>query len=402
MPAFFGTRIVRAAFLLAILGWGIGFYGPPVFLHAVIARTGWPLEWVSAAVTLHFISGVLVVANLPRLYRRLGLPVVTTGGAVLLAAGVTGWALAAAPWQLALAAMLSGVGWVTMGAAAINAIVTPWFRRKRPAALSTAYNGASIGGVILSPLWVLAIDRLGFTGAAIAICGTAVVLTGWLSVSVFAKTPESLGQHPDGDAAPLAETEPVQVVGVHLRLRRDARFLTLAAGMALGLFAQIGMVAHLFTVLAPRIGGQEAGLAMGLATAAAIGGRMVAVRILGLGISRRSLAAGSYAVQAAGVLLFLAAGESVALTLSAILLFGSGIGNATSLPPLIAQAEFSPATVQRVVPLIVAIGQASYAFAPAAYGLVRTSFFGDPGFFVAVALVQLLALLCFLIGRRAA
>ena len=44
-----------------------------------------------------------------------------------------------------------------MGAAAINAIVSPWFVRTRPAALSMAYNGASIGGVIFSPLWVAAI-----------------------------------------------------------------------------------------------------------------------------------------------------------------------------------------------------------------------------------------------------
>jgi len=29
---FYGWRVVAAAFVLAIFGWGIGFYGPPVFL----------------------------------------------------------------------------------------------------------------------------------------------------------------------------------------------------------------------------------------------------------------------------------------------------------------------------------------------------------------------------------
>ena len=33
----------------------------------------------------------------------------------------------------------------------LNAIVSPWFVRKRPAALGLAYNGGSIGGVIFSP-----------------------------------------------------------------------------------------------------------------------------------------------------------------------------------------------------------------------------------------------------------
>ena len=47
-------------------------------------------------------------------------------------------------------------------------------------------------------------------------------------------------------------------------LWRDRRFLTLAAGMALGLFAQIGLTAHLFSLLVPALGAQQAGLAMGL------------------------------------------------------------------------------------------------------------------------------------------
>ena len=58
--------------------------------------------------------------------------------------------------------MLSGAGWGGMSAAAINAIVSPWFVRSRPAALGLAYNGGSIGGVIFSPLWVAAIGRSAF------------------------------------------------------------------------------------------------------------------------------------------------------------------------------------------------------------------------------------------------
>ena len=41
------------------------------------------------------------------------------------------------------------------------------------------------------------------------------------------------------------------------------------------------------------------------------------------------------------------------------------------MPPLIAQVEFVKDDVPRVVALIVAIGQATYAFAPAAFGLIR-------------------------------
>jgi hypothetical protein len=32
---FFGWRVVGAVFILAMFGWGVGFYGPPINLHAV-------------------------------------------------------------------------------------------------------------------------------------------------------------------------------------------------------------------------------------------------------------------------------------------------------------------------------------------------------------------------------
>jgi hypothetical protein len=129
---FYGWRVVAAAFVLAMFGWGAGFYGPPIYLHAVVERTGWPVALVSTAVTLHFLIGVPVVANMPRLYRAFGVPAVTIGGAALLAIGVVGWAIASTPWHLFVAAVLSGCGWVTMGAAPVNAIIAPWFVRADP------------------------------------------------------------------------------------------------------------------------------------------------------------------------------------------------------------------------------------------------------------------------------
>ena len=84
------------------------------------------------------------------------------------------------------------------------------------------------------------------------------------------------------------------------------------------------------------------------------------------------MAAASYAVQIAGSIVFIAAaGTSAPLLILGVILFGAGIGNATSLPPLIAQVEFPESRVPRVVALTVAVVQATYAFAPATFGLVR-------------------------------
>jgi hypothetical protein len=92
-----GAPMIAVSKRQPFFGWGVGFYGPPVFLKAVQDAHGWSVSLVSAAVTLHFLIGAVVVANLPRLHRRYGLPAVTSTGAAVLAVGVLGWSLVQEP-----------------------------------------------------------------------------------------------------------------------------------------------------------------------------------------------------------------------------------------------------------------------------------------------------------------
>lgn len=443
---FFGPQVVRAAFVMAVFGWGVGFYGPPIYLHAVMQRTGWPLVQVSSIVTLHFLAGVLVIAWLPRLHQRFGLPAMVTAGALLTAVGVFGWAVAEQPWQLVLAALTSGIGWVNLGAVTVNAVVARWHQRTRPLALARAYNGASIGGVLFAPLWVALIAQLGFAMAALLVGSSMVVAMALLARLVFAKTPQELGQRIDGEgAAPgspaVPSTPAAGAAGVASTtatgtasataaaaaaaaasataaspsesaisplpgsaLWRNRSFQTLAAGMALGLFAQVGLLAHLFSLLVPRLGAGTASWVMGAATACAIAGRSVAARLMMRLGGRRHMAAASYALQAIGALVLAAAGTAeLPAVLLGTLLFGLGIGNATSLPPLIAQNDFAAADVPRVVALIVAMAQAGYAFAPAIFGALL-EWASAPGqgvaLFITTAGLQCLAGVALLTGAR--
>ncbi len=413
-PRFFGWSVMWVAFTVAIFGWGVGFYGPPIFLHAVHEARGWPVSLVSAAVTCHFLLGAAVVANLASLHRRFGLVAVTRAGALATAAGFLGWAVAREPWQLFAATLFTGFGWSTTGAAAINAMISPWFAGRRPAALSTAYNGASVGGVLLSPLWVALIAAIGFPGAA-ALVGFTMVATLWfLSGRYLGRSPASMGLLPDGDAP--SGTGPAGPVASLPDLRggalwRDRRFVTLAFATSLGLFAQIGLIAHLFSLLVPALGAQLAGFAAGLATACAILGRTGMGWLLPPGADRRRAAAASYGVQLSGSLVLIwAGGTSVPLLLLGIVLFGLGLGNATSLPPLIVQQDFAPADTGRAVALVTACSQGCYAFAPVAFGAVRD--FGTAGeaqaagsaplLFATAAIVQVAAAAVVLSGRRRA
>jgi len=127
------------------------------------------------------------------------------------------------------------------------------------------------------------------------------------------------------------------------------------------------------------------------------------------GIDRRLMACASYGVQMAGcAVLVAAAGTSIPLLLLGVVLFGLGFGNGTWLPPLIAQVEFVGDDVPRVVALIVAISQGTYAFAPGVFGMIREfappaaglASGAAPNLFVAAGIVQGLAICAFLAGRR--
>jgi len=185
--------------------------------------------------------------------------------------------------------------------------------------------------------------------------------------------------------------------------------MTLSAASALGLFAQVGITAHLFSLLTLPLGAGAAGLVMGLATACGVAGRVLVVWLTPADADRRVVTCLSYGVQFLGSIAFLLSkGTDIPLILAGIVLFGAGTGNASSLPPLIAQKEFAKEDVLRAIAWMIAISQATYAFAPATFGLLR-DLAANPSasvptamlhLFTAAAVIQLVAIAMLLAGRR--
>ncbi|MGO8920158.1 MAG: MFS transporter [Stellaceae bacterium] len=401
---FFGWRVVAAAFVFAIFAWGIGFYGLSVFLHALHEARGWPISLISAAITAHYLLSAGLVAYLDDAHRRFGLVATTRAGVAALAAGVLAWGLAAAPWQLFAAAALTAAGWSATSSAAINAMIMPWFKRRRGFALSLAFNGASVGGVIFIPLWVALIEGLGLPGAA-AIIAAATLLVLWpLAGRYLRPTPALRGVLPDGSGAsagaPDIAEAPALAPASRRALFRQRRFLTLSSAFALGLFSQVGLIAHLVSLLVPTLGAQGAASAVSLTAIFAVAGRL----LLGSFIDRidaRLGAAGNFILQVAGLLLLLLLGASAAPALLGCVLFGLGLGNLVSLPPLIAEREFAAVDLGRAVALIIAVNQAVFSFAPAIFGALRdlTGSYAAP-LMLATAL-HITAAALVLMGRKA-
>jgi MFS family permease len=394
-----GWAVVWVAFTVAAFGFGIGFYGPAVFLHTLHTTKGWPLATISTAITAHFLLGAAIVTCLPELYRALGIANATILGALLSAIGVFAWSCATAPWHMFLAAILSAGGWAVTSGAAVNAMIAPWFDRDRPRALSYAFNGASIGGVVFTPLLVWLIARLGFQWAALAVGLAMLLVVGTLAHVYLRRGPEDFGVRADGRAV-AAITAPADDIPPLSRaaLIRTRQFATISLSFALALFAQVGVLSHLLSRLSPEMGTSGGAGAVSLTMISAVVGRMLLAGFIGER-DRRRAAAANFVAQSVGVGLLCIGSGAPALLIGCVL-FGLGIGNAVTLPALIVQREFRSADVGTVVALIVGINQAVFALAPAVLGALREMSASYLLSFGVAAAVQVIAAAIVVVGAR--
>ena len=369
-----GWRVVAAAFLIALFGWGLGFYGPGIYLVALEERHGWPGAEISLAITTYYLAGATLILFAGSIFERFGARRVVATGAVAMAGGVALLTLIRQPWQVYAAFAVMSLGWAAMSGAAINIMVAPWFDRRRGLAVSLAMNGASAGGVVIAPLVILLIGRLGF-GAALS-CAAIVMLAVVLPTAALVLRPRRAGEHDRADNGPVSDPVNDAVPADRLPWRPalalfDIRFLTLAIPFALGLTAQVGFLTHQVAFLSPLRGTVAAGWAVSLTTSAAIVGRIATGAFVDQ-IDRRAAACANFFVQVIALCMLVAA-RSVPMLYLGCALFGLGVGNMISLPGLIVQQEFARQDFARVVSLVVAVNQFTFAFGPALLGVLRQS-----------------------------
>ena len=393
-----GWAVVAAAFVVAMFGFGLGFYGPGIYLVALQDRHGWPAAELSYAVTAYYLLGATSLFFwVGPLFDRWGARVVIVIGAAALSGGLVLLGSVSEQWQIYLAFAVMSVGWATMSGAAINIIVAPWFDRRRGLAISWALNGGSAGGVLFAPLLTFLIARFGFAATTQALAIAALVIL--LAVAALVLRPRRPGEHdpPDSLPADRSVVAPANIpwrVGTVLSSRS---FVTISVPFALGLTAQVGFLTHQMAFVAPVIGALAAGWAISLTTAAAVAGRIVTGFFVDR-VDRRIAACGNFIVQALGTAT-LALGTTEAALYTGCILF---IGNMTSLPGLIAQQEFPKQHFARVISLIVAINQFSFAFGPSLLGQLQQASGSYPAALCLCLAMQLAAAAIVLSGRREA
>jgi len=288
-----------------------------------------------------------------------------------MAAGVAVLGVVTQPWQLYPVFFVMSVGWGSMSGAAINIILAPWFRRRRGLVVSIAFNGATLGGVIIAPALIPLIGVVGFTRALeIAALVLLVVLVA-VAATVMRRGPEELGVGPDGDSNPSPRAEPSR--SGDERWRGDAvrtwRFWSVSAPFAFGLAAQVGVLTHLVALVTPTLGTTGAARAVSTTTAAAVIGRLLTGFVVDR-LNRRVVSSATLVIQIIG-LTVLAWAPSATAVYGGCALFGLGVGNLTTLPGLILAVEWPRERFGALVGLAVGINQFTFAFGPSLVGVLR-------------------------------
>jgi MFS family permease len=280
-----------------------------------------------------------------------------------------------------------------MSGAAINIIIAPWFDRRRGLAVSWGLNGGSAGGIVFAPLLTFLIARFGFTAAldtaALAMLAALVPV----ALSVLRRKRDGEGDPTDRatangcePAARPAAATPHWDLGKTLRSKN---FLTISVPFALGMTAQVGFLTHQMAFLTPTLGAVGAGWAISLTTSAAVLGRIATGMIVDR-IDRRAVSCANFFVEGLALGILATAHKAGMLYLGCAL-FGFGVGNMTSLPGLVVQQEFARQHFARVVSLVVAINQFSFAFGPSLLGRLRQVYGGYTAALVLCIVMQALA-----------
>ncbi len=337
---------------------------------------------------------------------------ITTGAAFILMSRVN------ALWQFYLAIALLTLGMSLGTFIVFVTMVSNWFIRNRARALAILMTSSAIGGFTL-PLLVRSIDAFGWRDVLFSV-GVGFWIVGIPAILLARRRPEDYGQLPDGDR-PEEEEEsasnrrtrrrPEAAFGIRQALRTRF-FWQLGIASSLGQLASSTNLLHLAAL-------QDFGLSPGLAALAAgsvafgdLLGR-AGTAVIGDRFDKRRMLAGSFVIQAAGILSLVminlemfGVSFGIATLPIFVIAFGMGFGASVPIRLAIVADYFGRRNYGSIVGLTSSVNALFGAAGPALIGLTfdltQSYRMGFAILFVVLAIAMPLSLTLESPGRMAA
>ena len=260
---FYGWVLVGVAAMVMVVGTVPMFQGMTAWFVVFENQFGWSRTQLTIAFSLTRVEGSIMGPVGGYLVDRLGPRTMVALGMTVAGAGFVILAFTNSLWQLYLAFVVMSMGaglgsWLPM-----MTVINNWFFRRRATAMAVAMEGFLIGGVILVPVLVWAIDpdipgRPGWRWTAAAI-GIFLMVVGAPLSRLVRNNPEDYGQHPDGHPPKrVAPEQAASALGVGepnytwQEAVRTKAFWIISIGHACSSIVIVTMMVHLGPMLTDR------------------------------------------------------------------------------------------------------------------------------------------------------
>jgi MFS family permease len=253
LPFYYGWLIIAVAFVTMAVGvsarTAFSLLMPPL-----IDEFGWDRGLAAGAFSFGFLVSAVLSPIVGRIIDTRGPRIVILVGVILMSVGLLLAPYIRSPWQFyATLGVLVGAGANMMTYTAHSQFLPNWFVRRRALAISIAFAGAGVGGIVLLPWLQTIIVGEGWRAACTVIGLLALLVVAPLTLLVR-KRPEDIGLLPDGAARldTSARKPPSNIVDpvwaatewTLARAIRTARFWWIVVGYFCALVAWYGIQVH--------------------------------------------------------------------------------------------------------------------------------------------------------------
>jgi MFS family permease len=202
---FYGYVVLALCFINMVVMRGVnGAFG--VYYLALLEEFSWSRSDGASIASINFVVYALAAPLVGLTFDRLGPRLLMPLGAALVGIGLILSSAAESLLGMYFSyGIVTALGQGALGFVGHNALISFWFVRRRATAIGIASMGQGLGALVMVPVTQLLIDAVGWRWTYV-VTGALMLLFLVPANALFQRrSPEDVGQFPDGDDAPPAE-----------------------------------------------------------------------------------------------------------------------------------------------------------------------------------------------------
>ena len=201
---FYGYVILALCFANMVAMRGVnGAFG--VYYLALLEEFSWSRSDGATVASVNFVVYALAAPLVGLAFDRFGPRLLMPVGAFLVGAGLVLSSFANSLWDLYFSyGLVTALGQGALSFVGHNALISFWFVRKRATAIGISSMGQGLGALVMVPLTQLLIDHAGWRWTFVATGSLLLFALLPANALLQRRSPEDVGQFPDGDTAPAA------------------------------------------------------------------------------------------------------------------------------------------------------------------------------------------------------